>query len=553
MSKFKNLGINYIRLTFFIMTLLLILVCSSSVILAEEPPPSDTEEIWFEVLPTYIVTFSETNNQEDVSIQVYTDASRTEQVGETLSTDSTGIASLNLGAGEYWFRAQRSGFENFLGAFIVVDADKTVNFTMIESTTPPPPPPPPPPPSYELTIAVEGEGTVTPYVGTQSHPEGTEIDLVAIPAEGWQFKRWSGDIIGTAHEIQVTLMDDMALTAHFVEEDVSEIDRATVVIDPEKGGSLGVNGMIQVTLPSKATSKKSNLTIIVYDSDLDEELQQIIGDRIQIGNRVFRVTVTDEDGKPIRRFSQPLTLAFNYDPNTVTEEQLQNLMIHYYDEDLQTWIPLPTTVDPQRRTITCQTSHLTLFTLLEADRLTDIQGHWGEADILKLQAIGAISGYPDSTFRPENMVNREQFARMLVDTAGIEVPRIARLLPFIFADADAISGWAQPYVEAAVTYGLIEGYEDRTFRPKERVTRIQVAVMLSRALGLIPSGTPDFLDADDIPSWGVGHVAALAERDIIQGIPSQIEPGFVFDPSRAATRSQSAAFLSRYLSARLGR
>ncbi len=519
------------------MALILLLVLSGGTGTVEAASSRDSDYIWFEVLPPYTVTFSEADGLEGVTIQVYADSNRTVHVKDPLTTDSRGEATIDLGDRTYWFRAT-SAHANYEGQFTVHGADARVEFEMATSPTFPPTP------RCSLAIAVEGGGTVTPYVGTQTHPEGTGIDLVAVPVEGWHFKQWSGDVIGTAKVIQVTLADDMALTAHFVEEAVSEIDRATVVTDPEKAGSLGVNGMIQVTLPPGATADKSNLTIIVYDSDSDiEELQQGTG---------FRVTVTDEEGQPIRRFSQPLTLAFTYDPDTVTEQELRNLMIHYYDEDLETWIPLPTTVDHQRGTLTCQTSHLTLFALLETDRLDDITGHWGEADVLRLQAIGAISGYPDRSFRPENSVDREQFARMLVDTAGIEVPSAATLPPLAFADADSISDWAKPYVEAAVRHGLIQGYEDNTFRPHANVTRIQVAVMLCRALGLTPGGVPGFIDADEIPAWGVGHVAALSELDIIRGIPSNIEAGLVFDSHLAATRSQAAAFLSRYLSARLG-
>ncbi len=47
-----------------------------------------------------------------------------------------------------------------------------------------------PPTSYTLTVSKEGEGTVTPIVGTHELSESEQTELQAAPAEGWEFVKW---------------------------------------------------------------------------------------------------------------------------------------------------------------------------------------------------------------------------------------------------------------------------------------------------------------------------------------------------------------------------
>ena len=57
---------------------------------------------------------------------------------------------------------------------------------------------------------------------------------------------------------------------------------------------------------------------------------------------------------------------------------------------------------------------------MEKINLTDIQGHWAQQDIEYLVEIGAIKGYEDNTFRPENNITRAEIASLLA--------RVIRLL-----------------------------------------------------------------------------------------------------------------------------
>ncbi len=58
------------------------------------------------------------------------------------------------------------------------------------------------PRSHELTIAIQGEGTVTPAEGTHSVRHNAAQDLAATPADGWQFSKWIIESEDGGREIQ---------------------------------------------------------------------------------------------------------------------------------------------------------------------------------------------------------------------------------------------------------------------------------------------------------------------------------------------------------------
>src|SRR5690554_892585 len=73
-----------------------------------------------------------------------------------------------------------------------------------------------PPVEYELTVAIEGEGTTVPEPGVYTYEEGTIVDLEAYPAEGWEFDRWVIDGLDVLDAMtSVTMNDDVMATAYF--------------------------------------------------------------------------------------------------------------------------------------------------------------------------------------------------------------------------------------------------------------------------------------------------------------------------------------------------
>ena len=65
--------------------------------------------------------------------------------------------------------------------------------------------------------------------------------------------------------------------------------------------------------------------------------------------------------------------------------------------------------------------------------------------------------------------------------------------------------------------GIINGFEDGTFRPKETLTRAQASTILTKILGGSPDGAADFTDVRP-NAWYAGYVAYCAYNEIVAGL-----------------------------------
>lgn len=71
------------------------------------------------------------------------------------------------------------------------------------------------PKQYTLTTAVTGSGSITLSPAGGTYPEGTQVTITAIPANGYQFSNWSGTISDTNNPVTVTVNANISITANF--------------------------------------------------------------------------------------------------------------------------------------------------------------------------------------------------------------------------------------------------------------------------------------------------------------------------------------------------
>ena len=113
---------------------------------------------------------------------------------------------------------------------------------------------------------------------------------------------------------------------------------------------------------------------------------------------------------------------------------------------------------------------------------TDVKaGDWFNNAVSTLSRMGILGGYADGTFRPNSGITRAEFAKIAVsffEYEGIEAENV-------FTDV-AHGSWYEDFVAAAAEIGLIEGYEDGSFRPESGITRAEACTIINRTLGRAP-------------------------------------------------------------------
>lgn len=113
------------------------------------------------------------------------------------------------------------------------------------------------------------------------------------------------------------------------------------------------------------------------------------------------------------------------------------------------------------------------------------------------KSSGAVSGYPDGTFRPEDPITREEVAVLLWKARG--KPKGAE--PASCTDRDTISPWALEAVDWAYGERLMSGNSDGTFAPRNNITRGEGAKVVMRCGKVYYGLTYDYPmpDAREIP------------------------------------------------------
>lgn len=105
---------------------------------------------------------------------------------------------------------------------------------------------------------------------------------------------------------------------------------------------------------------------------------------------------------------------------------------------------------------------------------------WFEGDVLAAEASGYIQGFEDGTFKPGAPLTREQAAVTLTKLLKLQGGNPGEAAETFKDDAE-LGGWSKQSVYAAVNEGIIQGYEDHTFRPDAPLTRAEAVALLDRA------------------------------------------------------------------------
>lgn len=154
-----------------------------------------------------------------------------------------------------------------------------------------------------------------------------------------------------------------------------------------------------------------------------------------------------------------------------------------------------TTYEPEGKLTRAQFVKLLACSLADAETLKtyegkhpfkDSEGHWAETYIAWAKDKGIVEGVSATEFDPEAPITREQMATIFGRYAlkqGIELPKDAAPAQS-FPDADKISEYAREFVELMRIAGILNGYEDGTFRPQGNATRAEAAKLFSLFLSI---------------------------------------------------------------------
>ena len=148
-----------------------------------------------------------------------------------------------------------------------------------------------------------------------------------------------------------------------------------------------------------------------------------------------------------------------------------------------------------------------------------------------------IVGYPDGNVKPEGNITRAEvatiFFRLLTDESRDEF--WSQTNPYSDVSED---DWYNNAVSTLTNAGILDGYEDGTFKPNGNITRAEFATIAVRFFEATYEGENLFPDIDG--HWAQDYINEAANAGIVDGYPDG-----TFGPQKLITRAEAMTMVNR--------
>lgn len=179
----------------------------------------------------------------------------------------------------------------------------------------------------------------------------------------------------------------------------------------------------------------------------------------------------------------------------------------------------------------------------------DIAGHWAQNSIENLASRLVVNGADDQRYLPDNEITRAEFAAIVVRALGLQKADQTGQ----FSDVNP-QDWFYEAVSVGSSYGLVQGYTDGKFEPKQNITRQEAMAILTRAMALAGMDTTisseeqerllaDFADSNQFGDWAKPAAALNIRLGIVIGNQGKVLP------QQLITKAETAAIVERLLQA----
>ncbi|MER2089789.1 MAG: S-layer homology domain-containing protein [Sporosarcina sp.] len=162
-----------------------------------------------------------------------------------------------------------------------------------------------------------------------------------------------------------------------------------------------------------------------------------------------------------------------------------------------------------------------------------------------IEKIGTVKG-DVSSYKIEKLAGNAayDFSIVAVDKAenkSIHNPsvKVTTAVSALSQFGDIADNGLKNYIEQASAAGIINGYPDGTFKPNQKLTRVQAAALIVRALDLKTDETAPFGDINNYADQTKAEINAAFKYGIVKGDRGN------FKPTEAVTRAQLALMIER--------
>lgn len=164
----------------------------------------------------------------------------------------------------------------------------------------------------------------------------------------------------------------------------------------------------------------------------------------------------------------------------------------------------------------------------------DILGHWAESEIEKAMKLGWVDS--SNSFRPDESITRAEFVKIVN-----RVFNFTESTNINFSDVNT-SDWFYNDISIAVSSGYIDGYDDNTFKPNNKISRQEAAKIITTIKNNYDENIDKiytYKDYQMISNWAISFVEGAIESSYM-GV-NEVK----FRPQDNITRAESIITFNR--------
>ncbi len=187
---------------------------------------------------------------------------------------------------------------------------------------------------YTLTTQVHGQGTIALSPNTATYNVGDVVTLTATPALSWDFSAWSGAATGSVNPVQVTMDQNLNVTATFIKQDLPRIELQTtmgnIVLELNRPKApITVDNFVQYVIDGFYDGQDGKGATI-FHRVIPDFMAQGGGLTVDMVQKTTRDPIQNESNNGLSNLRGTISMARTSDPNSATSQFFINVVDNTY-------------------------------------------------------------------------------------------------------------------------------------------------------------------------------------------------------------------------------
>lgn len=325
------------------------------------------------------------------------------------------------------------------------------------------------------------------------------------------------------------------------------------------GGNVSATPSVQKTISAGAKGEVGLGISIVLSipagasaADLIISISEVSGAQQYLSkNETLISTIYEVVKNRSGHFKNPVTISIEFNPGLLKENQKAS--IFFYDEVMKSWVEIGGT--SSGNVVTASVNHFTKFAVFAVEKDEESEPVDESSNVFK-DAVNHWAADEIERAASLGIINGYEDGTFRPDHGVTRAQFIAMLMKIVqapaqttaaknFSDLDAAK-WAEDAIMRASHMGIVKGYADGSFRPNESITRAQMAVIIAYVLQTEQAEITDI-------------TASFTDEDIIpawemQAVQQVADAGIMngrsdgrFEPQGTASRAEAVTVLLRLM------